>query len=700
MSDEDLDRQKKRAKGSSPTGDDEKSSIAEPTAMSEEPGHPTEGEMGSSPTEDDEEALESLPAAVLIRRLRQSQKEIKELKRAKMNSSFESLLSLKEGDLKLLRWGTGFTHKPSNHLPAQATEAETFTIDGAPTSDGVKKCLTSSRLLMQFVDQENVKTETLAFRSFQYSSEAQIARIVLCAVEDSLKILEHVSPNAFGEREFTVWAERGLFSCRPDIVVVRIGEITLLAIEVKKPIAKVIDQGKTQPTVVSIEKILGHGFDHAQAIQAFGQGEHGFVLLTTFEENALCWTGDKDFPASGTRATGPTCHGSLQSPSRNGDNFRFSQSPRFKTPVASEIPAIAHAVSKDSSQSNTNSSSSPSSPDSSSPSSSSSSADVMQPSPPGSSTSVAAGGMASLDRTEAPTHGTFYNDANERFMHRSKIYKPHDLVPLLCTALQTAMSVLTKPFAINKLRDDVTYKFPKALRVVKDKYWWGKLVAKLGQKIESRNYESAPGKERPNKAGARMDVEDKNAYYMIGLLGWGTTSNVYHALDGEGNQVAIKVYVKSTDDNDVQLEKAEFVKAAVEATETERDLLLKFYPFLEGMVKVEELFGFQCVVMPFFEPVKSNERSGMLGKVESVLRERFHDYKYLDDDIRWRHVGTWGKHCVLYDLADLKKGDKYTEKTIAAHLTELKGRIKIEEVENIKINAEETKDQETNAFQS
>jgi serine/threonine-protein kinase RIO1 len=56
---------------------------------------------------------------------------------------------------------------------------------------------------------------------------------------------------------------------------------------------------------------------------------------------------------------------------------------------------------------------------------------------------------------------------------------------------------------------------------------------------------------------------------VIGKLGSGTASNVWHALDSNGNEVAIKMYMKTTDDEGQMLTAKDFVTQAEEAVEKE-----------------------------------------------------------------------------------------------------------------------------------
>jgi RIO-like serine/threonine protein kinase len=129
-------------------------------------------------------------------------------------------------------------------------------------------------------------------------------------------------------------------------------------------------------------------------------------------------------------------------------------------------------------------------------------------------------------------------------------------------------------------------------------------------------------------------------YYVIGKLGSGVTSNVWHALDSKGSEVAIKMYAKATDDKNNPLTADDFNQQAKEAVGRDVEQLQTFYPFLKDKVHNVILNGFHCVVMPFFKPVPTSRRSSVLGDVAAVYRNQFmlpknkERYIYNDGDLR------------------------------------------------------------------
>jgi len=270
----------------------------------------------------------------------------------------------------------------------------------------------------------------------------------------------------------------------------------------------------------------------------------------------------------------------------------------------------------------------------------------------------------------------FFEPVPERKFYRSKVFKANKLVHVLCTVLCRAFSsaqMQTEKF-IYYLQPNATYEFSNVLRFISKKvsYTWGKLKVRVGAPILTRGQNSAAN-------------ENEVAYYLIGKLGHGATSNVWHALDSGGNEVVIKMYVKTTDETRRVLDEKDFEQQAQRATKREVEKLKLFYPFLKEKVKHAELGGFHCVVMPFFCPVPKEKRGDTLGKVEKVLTDIFCEkkFKYADEDVRWSHIGNYVEsstrtHLILYDLAGLVPEEE-NEPWVERHLNILKNRIGVEQ---------------------
>ena len=548
--------------------------------------------------------------------------------RIEKNRSFESLLKVEDGSFRLIRTGVPYSHVDGPHIEAKAKEVEFKLHD--PDKKRLESSTGASRLLQDFVDQDHVTTPDLQFIPYSYGGEADICSLIRCACVDAIAILE-AEGGLFKKGELSAKLERSLFACRPDIMVVRdTNGIGLLAVEVKQPIPSA-GENLVPQTLVEKPKVLGHAFDHAMAMDAFGQGT-AIVIITSFSESYLCSLNESDFKEEEEE------EGNESDIKERGDgdeitkskDVRLTQSPpEKKTPMMfTRAPTVSYDGSSSRSSSNN--------------------------SPPTSS-------LAS----ESPDDlGLFTKGTNNRLLYRSKSYQPHLLVKLVYSALKVAKKKYKDSTrTIYELSPEKAYVFPKALRVVEDiaGYFWGDLRVKLDQKIVSQSVGRNDPLRKRTATEKTVDDNDEKSYYIIGSLGHGATSNVYQALNSSGKQVALKVYVNNRDNNTGDLmTKASFEKVAKLATKTEADNLRTFYPFLKEEVKVVKLFGLYCVVMPLFEPVAKEKRTDQLPKIKDVLTRTFQQQKkkYKDEDIRWRHVGNYkdnkgGQHCILYDLSDL-----------------------------------------------
>jgi hypothetical protein len=191
------------------------------------------------------------------------------------------------------------------------------------------------------------------------------------------------------------------------------------------------------------------------------------------------------------------------------------------------------------------------------------------------------------------------------------------------------------------------------LELSEDSYGWGTILSK--------------------KRRTRLKESRKKKYYVVGVIGNGNTSNVFHAVDLDCKEYAIKMYVKRFDGN-THLTKKEFEENGQKSVMTEVKNFNSIYPNLN--VFCQKLNKHHCVVMPFFDPVPKEEREGFIEKIEKVL-EVFasNKRKYKDEDVRWRHVGLYEGKCILYDLAELKASTN--KGFVAKHVKEFKSRANI-----------------------
>jgi hypothetical protein len=542
---------------------------------------------------------------------------------------------VRAGQFKLVNAGSivDFSHvNASDYAAAQAIEAEFSPLDDIIPSNEQLEQLKSgddsdsgsppSKLLIEFADytktvnnkqpleQQQLQLQQLPFKDYVYATEADIAYLVTIAVKDSFSILQQLDVHRY--EKLSTRRERSLFSYRPDILMVRFNNNPICAVEVKKPI-------NAKNGLASFPAVLGKAFDHIKLLEALGH-KKPLVVITSFEESFACWTKEEESQAANnTQILPPT---SMQCQSSSTTQHYTNSNLESSSPPDSHVYITHNATFSESPPAELRA-------------------------PPNMSSSVS---MVS----------STFESSLDRIMTRSKVLGSHELVRLLCSSISVAVkNDIERPKLINDLEHGKMYHFGNVLRVTEslNKYTWGRLKnVQLGSVIESSGSNgNVLGLRGAVPAQVDQQQEDATSYYIIGRLGQGNTSNVYHALDSSGMQVALKVYEKATDDNDECKKK----------TNDEKERLLLFYPFLKGKVKVVTLFdGLQCIVMPFFKPVAKQDRNSTLEDIKKTLRDCFFTnlWKYSSDDVRWRHVGFYQdaasgdqRQCILYALADLKK---------------------------------------------
>jgi len=261
----------------------------------------------------------------------------------------------------------------------------------------------------------------------------------------------------------------------------------------------------------------------------------------------------------------------------------------------------------------------------------------------------------------------FQSLERDRVLNCSKEFKSQQLVPLLYTALLCA--VKASPQGKSKLQiplyDGEVLTNHRTMRMKSEPlaYEWGILSACVGKEIGEKN--------------------ESCCYYLVNIIGMGSTSKLFYALDSNGLPCVIKMFIKQTRKENQGVEKKlnmkEFKQEAKKKMKLESDNLKKLYPVLKDMVKERTILGFHCVVMPFFSPLKQEERMRNKEKIKKVL-ERFHgaNLQYAEGDLRWRHIGWYKEEIILYDLADLMslgKESESSEEFVDRCWEELKGRL-------------------------
>ena len=183
--------------------------------------------------------------------------------------------------------------------------------------------------------------------------------------------------------------------------------------------------------------------------------------------------------------------------------------------------------------------------------------------------------------------------------------------------------------------------------------------------------------------------------YLVSFIGRGTTSNVFRAITKSGYDCVLKICVQYRQaDNTIMKDEVfqEFSEALI-TKEMKNFSNIYSGSSLDGYVWQEILNNLHCVVMPFFEPVKTVQRTNPA--VMNAIGEQLQRFvkakkKYRKCDQLWRHVGYFRRKIYLFDLGDLidldEESDGIDEDNslvvgendlptfVAQHLANLKGR--------------------------
>ena len=471
--------------------------------------------------------------------------------------------------------------------------------------------------------------------SRSYATEADISSLVSAAVIDASYLAGKVTGMNFETRH-----ETSLFAQRPDHLVVynTSSGLPLLSVEDKKPWGMHVG-------VEGLETVVGQIFDYATAMRAFGNAAP-FVVLTCFQKSLLFWLEDRE---SNLLAT--------QESRRNESSFEKLRKKNLeqmdcrsdkKTPSPPDLKSVP-------------------------------------PSPEKGATQILVG-----SNENCSTYGIFSGGGgdNARTLNYSREngFDYKNLVPLLYTAILCAVKMNPNPQHLNRLKIaelSKGFRFEGGALKMKENmhdYEWGQLVATVGEKIKERN------------SSTRLkSLASEPCFFVVAIIGVGSTSKVFSALDQNGEPWVIKMYVKRTDNTGLNLDAKAFAARAKEKTEKEVKSFEALYPFLKGKVKHQMIIGFHCVIMPFFKPLTKTERPKKETEIKAVLHHFYEKNLQQDEvDLRWRHIGLYTdaetqEHLVLYDLADLKSIEGKRSDEGSAFVEQkwniLRGRLDAEETE-------------------
>jgi hypothetical protein len=153
-------------------------------------------------------------------------------------------------------------------------------------------------------------------------------------------------------------------------------------------------------------------------------------------------------------------------------------------------------------------------------------------------------------------------------------------------------------------------------------YSWGCLTATVGhQPITSLKHllSNRPNMRRTNNDP--LDKNDKDAIYVIGEVGHEVTSKAFYALNAQGKEMVLKMYLKRTNDIGNMLQLEDFNQMALDSTSLEVRNLKKLYTSRAEKFSLLVFNKMQCFAMPFFTPVKKAGHEVALEKIVKVLKQ-------------------------------------------------------------------------------
>ena len=196
------------------------------------------------------------------------------------------------------------------------------------------------------------------------------------------------------------------------------------------------------------------------------------------------------------------------------------------------------------------------------------------------------------------------------------------------------------------------------IRMTSKHYDWGKFCATYQGSFSSLNYWYT-------------------TLHLTYCIGNGSTSKVYYAITQEGYDCVVKMYVQSHYEDGTRKSSSKFKSDSKKYVKIEKDNYAKIYGN-EVFVRTRQLNGFQCVIMPYFEPIKPKDRRAVLTSIKARL-QKFAGKKMSFDpsDRKWRHVGRYQEKIFLFDLGDLKtcKTPAMAQTFVQEHLDSLESKI-------------------------
>ena len=213
----------------------------------------------------------------------------------------------------------------------------------------------------------------------------------------------------------------------------------------------------------------------------------------------------------------------------------------------------------------------------------------------------------------------------DRLVYRSNMIKQNELVSAFVIIILQAVRgfYIPKPFQ-HYTKDNQPIEVD-CIQMTNKTFKWGKL--------------------RTTYKGPFTKYEDVNkAVYMIHCIGNGSTSKKYYAITEDGHDCVVKIIQLQDEDG-------------LEYAKKEKENYSKIHGE-ELCIQLRQLNKFDCVILPYFEPIPIHERNRPI--VQSSIQKRlqqltiqklaFHDSYY-----NWRNVGRYDNKIFLFNLGGLQQ---------------------------------------------
>jgi hypothetical protein len=310
--------------------------------------------------------------------------------------------------------------------------------------------------------------------------------------------------------------------------------VVVYDVESNLPIIAVEDKKPASKGILT-RNTAGQVFDYAVSMQSCGH-KAPFVVLSSVDETYVTWL-DESLPRA--LAAG---HGRIEAVSMNGSSPSVERSANAVDQV-DETPSPPNLIDGDSC-------------------------------PPQAQVLV---------KSQAPSGSQqlmFEANAERKFCRSTNVYNSSQLTRVLYSAILCGLQGVDRSSAksITRFTPPSACDAKHCLELSEDSYDWGTISS---------------NRKRPT----RLKASPKKKYYVVGVIGSGNTSKVFHAVDLDCKEYAIKMYVKRFDGNTC-FTKEEFEENGRKSVNTEVENFKLIYPKLN--VVCQKLNNHHCVIMPFF----------------------------------------------------------------------------------------------------